>query len=76
MKPLVFQSVGDIELKDHERLENVLDAAHTKMNEKTGVKSNESGTNSLKQLCHLDMHGHKSQRDSSPRRRNQSIPLG
>lgn len=76
MKPLVFQSVGDIELKDHERLENVLDAAHTEMHENTGVKSNESGTSSLKQMYHLGMHGHKSQRDSSPRRRNHSIPLG
>lgn len=29
MKPLVFQSVGHIELKDHERLEHVLNAADT-----------------------------------------------
>lgn len=29
VKPLVPQSVGDVELKDHERFKHVLDAAHT-----------------------------------------------
>lgn len=34
VKPLVFEPVGDIELKHHETLENVLDAAHTELAEK------------------------------------------
>lgn len=28
MKPLIPEPVGDVELEDHERLEDLLDAAH------------------------------------------------
>lgn len=35
MKPLIFQSVGDIELKDQERLEHVLNAAHAALKSTT-----------------------------------------